>query len=81
MYLILYYSTLEFRTKKKTKTKEKRKIKRKKANIWYPSVLCRLVRQVEALMGHVISFIYKSNRWRQRHGESERGVRWRESKI
>lgn len=56
---------------KKTNLGQKRE-RIKKKTIWYQAVVCRLLRQVEALMGHVVSFIYKSNRWKQR--ESERGV-------
>lgn len=52
--------------------KEGKKLK-KKDNIWYKAVVSRLLRQVEALMGHVVSVIHKSNRWR--HMESERELR------
>lgn len=46
-----------------------------KENIWDPPAICRLLRQVEALMEHA-SFICKSNRWRrERRWELEREVR------
>lgn len=51
--------------------KRKKRFKWKKHSICY-SVVCRLPRQVEALMGHFESFIYKSNRRRQNKFLGER---------